>query len=76
MKAQKMPTSRTLRQKMAAMAERGTEYEAKFARRWLDAHPSYILSANDIIAVDDSQYGPSEAEAEAAWREYMRRGNR
>lgn len=68
-----MRDTRTLRQKMAAMAERGTDEEAKIARAWLAEHPVTILSAADIIAVDDSDFGPSEAEVEAAWKQYMER---
>lgn len=64
---------KTMRQKMAAMAERGTEHEAAFARDWLEAHPVRILSAQEIIEADDSEYGPTEAEVEAAWKAYMKR---
>lgn len=64
---------KTLRQKMAAMAERGTEHEAKVARAWLEAHPVRILSAEEIITADDSEFGPTAAEVDAALASYYKR---
>lgn len=64
---------RTLRQKMAAMAERGTQHEAAIAREWLSEHPVAILNAEEILAVDDSEFGPSEAQVEAEYQAYLKR---
>lgn len=66
---------RTLRQKMAAMVERGTPAEAAIARAWLEHRPTRVLSAEQILTADDSAFGPSEAEVEAAYQAFMKRSN-
>lgn len=68
-----MPDNRAKRAKVWAMALRGTDAEAAVAKLWLAAHPAKLLGAEDILAVDDSNFGPSEDELDAALAAYGRR---
>jgi hypothetical protein len=48
------------------MAQRGTRHEAAIAQAVLDRHPVTTLSAEQILATDDSAYGPSAQEVDDA----------
>lgn len=67
---------RTRREKLQEMAYRGTLHEQVFAIQWLRAHPLAELTGQQVLDVDDSAYGPTGAEVDAAIDEYLRRERR
>jgi hypothetical protein len=72
-----MSTPQLIR-KLQVMAAKGTPHEQAVARRKLDAFRTRMepgeLGASDILTVDDSVFGPSEAELTEGLRYSTRRG--